>query len=50
MNAIAALLDTHGADGFAAAWLRHRGLGWAAELIAADTLHSPQPLDLEILA
>ena len=50
MNAIAALLDTHGTDGFAAAWLRHRGLGWAAELIAADTLHSPQPLDLEILA
>ena len=24
---------THGRDGFAAAWLRHRGLDWAADLI-----------------
>lgn len=46
MNAIAALLDAHGADGFAAAWLRHRGLGWAAELIT----HSAQPRSLEMSA
>ena len=30
---IADLLDKHGRDGFAAAWLRERGAGWAAELL-----------------
>ena len=30
---IADLLDQHGRDGFAAAWLRERGAGWAAELL-----------------
>ena len=30
---IADLLDTHGRDGFAAAWLRERGACWAAELL-----------------
>jgi type IV secretion system protein VirB4 len=30
---IAELLDEHGRDGFAAAWLRVRGAGWAAELL-----------------
>ena len=28
------MLAEHGRDGFAAAWLRHRGLGWAADIIA----------------
>jgi type IV secretion system protein TrbE len=27
------LLATHGADGFAAAWLRHKEIAWAAELL-----------------
>ena len=30
---IAELLDEHGRDGFAAAWLRARGAGWAADLL-----------------
>lgn len=38
--AIAALLDAHGRGGFLAAWLRHRGLGWAADLI--PTLVPPE--------
>lgn len=44
MNAIAALLDAHGTDGFAAAWLRHRGLGWAAELVTPSA--RPQTLEM----
>jgi type IV secretion system protein VirB4 len=31
--AIAELLAAHGATGFAAAWLRHREVAWAAELL-----------------
>ncbi|KXU32391.1 conjugal transfer protein TrbE [Sphingobium sp. 22B] len=38
LNAISALVEQHGADGFAAAWLRHRGLRWAADLLTAPTL------------
>lgn len=34
--AIAALLADHGAAGFARAWLRHRGLDWAAALLPAS--------------
>lgn len=34
--AIAALTKTHGADGFAAAWLRHRGLAWAADMLPTE--------------
>jgi type IV secretion system protein VirB4 len=30
---IDALLEAHGREGFARAWLKHRGLPWAAELI-----------------
>jgi type IV secretion system protein VirB4 len=37
--AIADLLAKHGRDGFAAAWLRHRGLDWAADLFV------PEPTD-----
>lgn len=31
--AITAILEAHGQAGFAAAWLRHRGIDWAAELL-----------------
>ena len=31
--ALAQILTEHGRDGFLSAWLRHRGLGWAADLI-----------------
>ena len=34
-TAMADLVDEHGRSGFAAAWLRHRGLGWAADLLPA---------------
>ena len=34
-TAIAKLIDEHGRDAFAAEWLRHRGLDWAAELLPA---------------
>ena len=37
------ILDEHGRDGFAAAWLRHRGLDWAAELLGAHEPPHPQP-------
>jgi type IV secretion system protein VirB4 len=33
-TAIAEVLATNGRDGFAAAWLRHRDLGWAADMLA----------------
>ena len=33
-SAIEALVAAHGRDGFAAAWLRHRGLDWAADILA----------------
>ncbi|NTJ06921.1 conjugal transfer protein TrbE [Rhizobium lusitanum] len=32
-TAIAAIVAEHGADGFLDAWLRHRGVDWAADLI-----------------
>lgn len=38
LNAISALVEQHSADGFAAAWLRHRGLRWAADLLTVPTL------------
>ena len=48
---IAELTARHGRQGFASAWLRHRGLGWAADLIAAATptepAGDPLPLDLK---
>ena len=50
MQAISTLLEAHGADGFAAAWLRHRGLDWAVDLIGAELPPSTGPLDLETLA
>ena len=33
----------HGTDGFLAAWLRHRGVNWAADLIPCLTNLVPQP-------
>ena len=38
---ISALLSRHGHAGFAAAWLAHKGLGWAADLLPTLT---PEPL------
>ncbi|ESW65758.1 hypothetical protein X773_31715 [Mesorhizobium sp. LSJC285A00] len=35
--AIASIVAEHGRDGFLAAWLTHRGVGWAAELVPALT-------------
>jgi type IV secretory pathway VirB4 component len=32
--AIARILAEHGRDGFAAAWLRHKGFDWGADLLA----------------
>ncbi len=34
---IAELVEAHGAEGFADAWLRHRGVAWAADLLATAT-------------
>jgi type IV secretory pathway VirB4 component len=45
---IAAILAASGADGFAAAWLRHRALPWAADLVTAWTPSAaPPPIHLE---
>ncbi|MEM7768846.1 MAG: AAA family ATPase, partial [Pseudomonadota bacterium] len=47
-TAITQLLAEHGRDGFAAAWLRHRGLDWAVELLGstmAPPAPEPQPTD-----
>jgi type IV secretory pathway VirB4 component len=32
-SSIAGIIAEHGREGFVAAWLRHRGLGWAADII-----------------
>jgi type IV secretory pathway VirB4 component len=41
--AIAELTEAHGPAGFAAAWLRHRGLAWAADMLpAADPIPPAQ--------
>ncbi|WP_332769573.1 conjugal transfer protein TrbE [Phenylobacterium sp.] len=37
---IADLVERHGASGFASAWLRHRGLPWAADLVAEPQPHA----------
>lgn len=46
LNAISALVERDGADRFPEAWLRHRDLGWAADLIAAGIV-SASTLELE---
>jgi len=56
--AIAELIDAHGRDGFASAWLHHRGVAWAAELLPGlisdpdgpDAGQPELPLDLEEIA
>jgi type IV secretion system protein VirB4 len=35
-TAIAEVMAEHGRDGFAAAWLSHRGLTWAADLVSSE--------------
>jgi type IV secretory pathway VirB4 component len=40
---IAELVAEHGRAGFAAAWLRHRGVAWAADLFPNPQSHSPSP-------
>ncbi|MEZ5656888.1 MAG: conjugal transfer protein TrbE [Sphingobium sp.] len=42
---IAELIETHGRDAFAAEWLRHRGCGWAVELLR-EASASENPLSL----
>ncbi|QBE92458.1 conjugal transfer protein TrbE [Sphingomonas paucimobilis] len=49
LQAISDILVQHGPAGFAAAWLRRRGLGWAAELVG-DGTPSLNPEPSEILA
>ncbi|MCX7586305.1 conjugal transfer protein TrbE [Phenylobacterium sp. 58.2.17] len=39
--AISSLLEAHGVAGFPAAWLRHRGLDWAAEWLTPQGSHQP---------
>jgi type IV secretion system protein VirB4 len=46
LNAIAALVERNGPENFAAAWLRHRGLGWAADLIATTPVPTPKPEEI----
>jgi type IV secretion/conjugal transfer VirB4 family ATPase len=41
--AIAKILAAHGAGGFAAAWLGHRGLTWAADLLPKPPTSSSPP-------
>ena len=38
LNAITALIEAHGPEGFAAAWARYRGLPWAADLLTTIAL------------
>ena len=41
--AISRLVESDGPAGFAAAWLRHRGHEWAAQLLGADAPSTVQP-------
>jgi type IV secretion system protein VirB4 len=43
--AIADIFAEHGRDGFAAAWLRHKGLDWAAELLTAKPDQDQEPIE-----
>jgi len=44
-TAIAEILAEHGPAGFASAWLRHRGLNWAVELLGPQSKPSPATPD-----
>ena len=50
LTAITALIERYGADGFAAAWLRHRGLGWAADLVSDAVAPAFTPAQEEMSA
>ncbi|MCY1379958.1 hypothetical protein D9M69_677280 [compost metagenome] len=41
---ISRILQESGAADFASAWLRHRGLDWAADLLASYPSHSKECL------
>jgi type IV secretion system protein VirB4 len=41
--AIKQILSQHGREGFVAAWLQHRGLPWAADLIPASPTEGEKP-------
>lgn len=41
--AISRIVQTHGRSGFASAWLHHRGLDWAADLLGPDVRQSDSP-------
>jgi type IV secretion/conjugal transfer VirB4 family ATPase len=43
LKAIDRLVTEHGAGGFAPAWLRERGLAWAAELVVQRAAPHPSP-------
>ncbi|MBR3192741.1 conjugal transfer protein TrbE [Bosea sp. (in: a-proteobacteria)] len=45
---IAELTDRHGRAGFAAAWLRERGVGWAADLLPAFAPDDPRQAELPL--
>ncbi|KTE24076.1 MULTISPECIES: conjugal transfer protein TrbE [unclassified Sphingopyxis] len=42
-RAIADIMTDHGAEHFAAAWLKHRGLDWAADLLENSQLKESNP-------
>jgi len=42
--AIAEVMAEHGRDRFAVAWLRRKGLEWAAELLLPEPIRSPHPV------
>src|SRR5258707_8607400 len=42
--AIKQILSQHGREGFVAAWLQHRGLPWAADLIPASPTEGEKPM------
>ncbi|MFN3263178.1 MAG: conjugal transfer protein TrbE [Pikeienuella sp.] len=47
-TAITEILTNHGRAGFPAAWLRHRGLDWAVDLLGPEAAPSPtEPVDKE---
>jgi len=46
--AIVDVLARHGRQGFASGWLRHKDLGWAAELLATDERHQSESSSLEV--
>ena len=50
--AIAEVLSEYGAQGFAAGWLRRKGLDWAADLVSREPApaNEPDPVPVEAIA